>query len=112
MDTRFELSNHARLRGQQRGITNQTICFVYQEHDCQRHIGGGLRAVYLSRRRVAALREQGVRAQDLDRASGVFLVINPKNRNVITVLHDIGRRGRRYRKQHKNGHRRRRAFRN
>ena len=98
--TTYELSKHAGVRAQQRGIRLRVIALVMSHGDLRLHAGEGLVPVRLSRRRREKMAGIGVPASDMEKAAGVVLLIDPKTRTVITAMHDTGHDGRRYRNQY------------
>lgn len=95
-----DLTDHAMVRAQQRGVTHDVISLVLSEFDISLHAGEGRLNVRISRLWLAELVRSGTSARLAERAAGVVLVIDPVSSLVITVLHDHGdRAGRCYRRQ-------------
>jgi len=92
----LELTDHARARCQQRGITTELLQTVLDEADRWTPVGSGVFAGTVSRGRKPELVAKGIPAQVADRAPGIRVLA--KDNAVITVLHDHGRKGRRYRR--------------
>lgn len=93
------LTRHAVKRAQQRGIRPQVIDYVVAEADIDLHAGDGCRSYRISTRKVAVLMEAGAPAAGLDRANRVVVVWSERSGEVVTVMHDHGHSGRRYRRQ-------------
>jgi hypothetical protein len=97
---RQRLSRHALMRSQQRGIRLEMVDYVLREADIDLHAGGGCRSYCISFRKMAALLKAGAPAAWLDRAMRVVVIWSERLAEVVTVLHDHGRNGRCYRRQH------------
>ncbi len=98
MSTIPRMSRHAEIRAQQRGIRARVRELILVHHDHARPLGGGCRSIFISRRRAARLRANGLEPALLEAAIGVVLVVSADGRRVVTVLHASGARARRYRK--------------
>ena len=94
-----EFSQHAFKRGQQRGIRPDTARFVMDRADIDVNVGNGCHALRISRKELCWLKKDGFPAAMLERCLDVVLVHDPETGTVVTALHDIGKNGRRYRKQ-------------
>jgi hypothetical protein len=95
----YVLTRHAERRAQQRGISLQTIEWVLAVADILCHAGEGCISYRVSRRALSNLRQEGVAAQLIERAAGIVVLVQPQNREIVTVLHDLPHKGRRYRSQ-------------
>lgn len=97
----LELSQHAWLRAQQRGVPHAVIDMVLDHADVCVSVGSGCTALRLSKRRLS---DQDLRQDlqsDLDRAARITVVLSDDTGEVVTVMHDHGgREGRRYRRSH------------
>ncbi|MBW7848859.1 MAG: DUF4258 domain-containing protein [Rhodospirillales bacterium] len=91
-------SKHARLRSQQRGITNEVVNLVLDHFDTVLHAGDGCQTVRLSRRGLAELRNTGTDRQVIERAARIVVVMREDNWRIVTVMHDTGAE-RHYRRQ-------------
>jgi hypothetical protein len=87
------LTQHAKARVRQRGITERLASIIYEEADCERPCGGGCTALELSERRVRELRPSYGSA--VERARGVILVVSGGDGAVLTALRAA--KARRYR---------------
>jgi hypothetical protein len=96
--TDWAMSDHARTRSQQRGIRTAYIWLILGEHDVSIPCGDGCRSISISRSSLIHLCKEGFTPQLVDKVNGVTLVINERERTVVTVLHQSGRAGRHYRR--------------
>lgn len=97
---KLTLTRHAVIRAQQRGIRPQVIDCVLAQADIDLHAGDGCHSYRISNRKMAMLLKAGaLAAAVLDRAKRVVVIWSERSGEVVTVLHDYGRRGRRYRRQ-------------
>ena len=112
----FEMTNHARCRAQQRGVTHDTLNFVITHSDVWLHAGEGSKSTRISNRRLGELSREGYPGTLIERATNVVVIVDPLCGSVITVLHDQGsKKSRKYRTQwptrsHKWRHQRRRDW--
>jgi hypothetical protein len=95
----YKLTRHAQVRAQQRGIRQQTIAVILVHGDLQLHAGEGLISIRLTKRRLRGLQKTQVPAAVREKAAGIILLLDPVTETVVTVMHDVGREGRRYRRQ-------------
>ena len=96
----FEMTNHARCRAQQRGVTHDTLNFVIAHSDVWLHAGEGSKTIRLSNRRLGELSREGYPGALIERATNVEVVIDSLSGSIITVLHDQGStKSRKYRTQ-------------
>jgi hypothetical protein len=79
-------SRHAMLRLQQRAIRRETLEFVLSEADQERHVGGGCRSYWISRRELNRLRCAGRDRALLERSAKVVVVMNPVDGVVVTAM--------------------------
>ncbi len=86
-----EMTEHARRRCQQRGMTGAMVDAVIQEADIEAPMGGGCLALSVSRYRIRQLGRNGYPAALLDRVRDVGLVVSPRG-GVVTALHLFNRR--------------------
>ena len=108
MTTTYFETEHSRMRCQQRGITPNVVRLILEQADVIRHIGKGARCLHMSRQRLGSLRHELGSSQMIDRAKGVMVIVGDNN-SIVTAMHDVGRSGNAYRRQYRNGHRRRQA---
>jgi hypothetical protein len=80
---------------------------IAHEADIVRHVGGGKTSAYVSRKRKIELKREGVAPQEIERMDGIVLIISEANPSTVTCMHDLGKAARRYRRQMRNGWRRR-----
>lgn len=97
----LELSQHAAVRAQQRGVPHAVIDLVLDHADVSIPVGSGCSALRLSKRRLAGRDLRRELRSALDRAAGITLIMSDDTGEIVTVLHDHGgREGRRYRRVH------------
>ena len=97
----LELSQHASIRAQQRGVPHTVIDLVLDHADVSVPVGSGCTALRLSKRRLSDRDLRRDLSSDLDRAARVTLILSDDTGEIVTVLHDHGGRGgRRYRRAH------------
>jgi hypothetical protein len=100
MDTaKTNFSAHAMKRAQQRGVRPATIEFILGHADVDLHAGDGCRTCRISKRGAAELLRKGANVTEVDKASDIVVIVREDSGEVITVLHDFNRDGRRYRRQ-------------
>jgi len=92
-------SAHAMKRAQQRGVRPATIKFILGHADVDLHAGDGCRTYRISNRGAAKLLRKGANVTEVDKASNIVVIVREDSSEVITVLHDFNRSGRRYRRQ-------------
>lgn len=90
------LSKHAATRAQQRGVTEEILGLIWEHADWELPAGNRCRAIRCSRSCQLRLIENGVSAQLFDKVDSIVLIVGPEG--IRTVLHDIGRRGKCYRR--------------
>ncbi len=86
------LTKHAQVRAQQRGIRSQTIDMILEMGDRKVRLPGNSFAISVSKSRALDLIRLGFPAADVERATNVVAVISANGGAVITVEH----RSRRY----------------
>jgi hypothetical protein len=79
-------SDHSRLRAQQRGVTNEALQMVLFAADRNVHLGSGVRAVSLSKRKAQKLRDSGLPDAVISRATHVTLLVAEDTGVIITTL--------------------------
>ena len=80
------LTNHAKHRIQQRGITGDVVKFIMDQADKVEHSRGGANAIFVSRKRIKKLIEKKVvKPAVAEKANGVVLIEN--SGDVLTVFH-------------------------
>ena len=95
----YKFASHAQVRAQQRGIRQQIIAVVLIHADLRLHAGGGLISIRLTKNGLRGLLEAEVPAAVREKAAGIILLLDPVTKTIVTVMHDVGREGRRYRRQ-------------
>ena len=90
----FHLSKHASKRAQQRGISRRTMDLVMQRADQHREVGDGCVTCWISRRRCAQLRREGLAAAQIERAVNVVLVVQLADGVIVTTMHGYKARAR------------------
>lgn len=97
----FTLSNHAKLRANQRGITHQMISDLIAFADVEAPVGGGCTVLRVSRDRLKDRALKGELMSNPDKLGSVALIWSEESAEVVTLLVDHGgAKGRRYRKPH------------
>jgi hypothetical protein len=92
---KYAVSEHARLRCQQRGVPLHVLSALQDVADRSVPVGGGLTADSLSRRGLKWLREEGYPVPAiLERLPGLTVVQSSQG-ETVTVLHATARRYRR-----------------
>ena len=86
------LSNHAEQQAQRRGISARTLELVLSHSDRSQKLPGRARALWVSPRARARLVWLGFAAADVDRTSGVRLIVHTADDVVMTVEHATTRR--------------------
>ena len=84
MAPQSQITGHAKLRCQQRGISPSTIRLLLQHGDVITPVGGGRRAITVSRLERAAMANEGVCPQTLDRIRKLCLI--EEGQRIITVM--------------------------
>lgn len=102
----FTITEHARKRSQQRGITDDVIQFIMTNADRSVHIGDGSESLCVSHKQLDVLKSNLRSSDIIDRSKNVYLIISDEY--VKTVMHDQGPSAYPYRRQYHNGHKRRR----
>jgi hypothetical protein len=103
MVAKYEMTIHARKRAQQRGIRSRTIQFVLEHGDGMSHVGKGGVAYWLSHRKARKLWSSGLQMPLVEEAQGIIVLA--QSNHIVTVTHQTDRRGKRYRREHRNGDR-------
>ena len=81
-ETLLQLSDHAAVRLQQRGIPRRAVDLAFN-HGQAYHVGQGRSAYYLNRRSVLRSRS---RRRELSRHQGIAVILEPDTR-VVTAYH-------------------------
>lgn len=76
------LAQHA---AQRRGIASNTLEMDFAYADRARKLRGGARAVWVSRRKCAALTQHGFAPSAVDRTDGVRLIVSIEGDVIITI---------------------------
>ena len=87
-----QLSGNATRQAQRRGITFDTIDLVLNHADRSQKLPGNARALWISRKGRDRLANAGHAPADVDRSSGVRLIIAIRDDVVLTVEHATARR--------------------
>jgi hypothetical protein len=87
-----ELSNHAERQAQRRGVAPHTLDLILNHADKSRKLPGKARALWISRRGRDRLIFSGFAPSEVDRASGVRLIVDLRDDVVTTVEHMLARR--------------------
>ena len=93
----FVLSGHARERGARRNISPEIVGRVLMYADSRVHVGGGVKACMITRRRLNQLCVANP-LTEFERLESIVVLFDPANRAVITVFRAIGRASKRYRR--------------
>ncbi len=86
------LSTHATRQAQRRGITFDTIDLVLNHADRSQKLPGNTRALWISRKGRNRLTNAGLPPANVDRSSGVRLIIAIRDDVIFTVEHTTKRR--------------------
>ena len=86
------LSSHAAHQAQRRGISFETLRLVLMHSDRSQGLPGRARALWISKRKRTRLIHSGFAPSEIDKTSGVRLVINIREDIVMTVEHMRARR--------------------
>ena len=86
------LSTHAERQAQRRGISARTLDLVLNHSDRSQKRSGQARALWVSPKARARLVWLGFPAAEVDRASGVRLIVHTADDVVMTVEHATARR--------------------
>ena len=80
------LTNHAKLRVQQRGISGDVLKFIMDQADKVEYSRDGANAIFVSRKRIKKLiQKKAVKPALAEKANGVVLIEN--GGDVLTVFH-------------------------
>ena len=90
-------TDHAVHRAQARGVPKFHVHLVCANADRDPFIGGGRRALSISRKRLRTL-EREIPAGVREHLDGLAVVIDEDGRTIITILHASAKAGRRYRR--------------
>ena len=86
------LSRHAAHQAQRRGISPATVDLVLAHADRSQPLRGGARALWVSRRKRKSLTLNGFAPSEIDRVSGIRLIVSFDDDVIITVEHMLTRR--------------------
>lgn len=92
----YELSRHAAIRCQQRGVPVRVVQTLLDKADRVVPVGSGAYSRFVSKRRRRNLTAYGVPAWVVDRLESVCVVTSGET--VLTVFHRYGGKARRYRR--------------
>lgn len=96
----MSLSRHAIVRANQRGVPHALLQNLIDHADVETPVGGGCIALSISRSR---LQEEDTRrsfGSAIDRVAGLAVICSGDDGAVVTILHERGPVGRRYRAAH------------
>jgi hypothetical protein len=88
----FEFSRHSLVQARRRGISAVTLSLLLSHYDRSRKVPGLCRALWVSRKRRAALIRSGIPPADVDRLAGVRLIVGLQDDTIRTVEHTTTRR--------------------
>lgn len=92
------MSQHARLRSQQRGIPLSLVENILDHHDREAAVGDDCRVLRVSRAAARSFAVAGGNWQTAERLPRVAVVWSDRTSRVVTVIHDgANRTARRYR---------------
>jgi len=90
----FDLSEHAKVRAQQRGVSRDTIELVSRFADRRTRVPGGAVALSISAKAREKWVRGGLSATEIDRACRCVMIADLSTRSIITVEKSDGRRRR------------------
>lgn len=93
----MSLSHHASIRANQRGIPHALLQTLIEQADVETPVGGGCYALRVSRRRLQDVDVRRSFGGLADRVPKLAVVCSGDDGSIVTVLHDQGAVGRRYR---------------
>ena len=80
------LTNHAKQRIQQRGITGDVVEFIMDQADRVEHSRDGANSIFVSRKRINKLvQKKVVKPAIAEKANGVVLI--EKTGDILTIFH-------------------------
>jgi hypothetical protein len=91
LGTAVTLSQRAAHQAQRRGISSNTVELVFAHADRSRKLRGGARAVWVLRRKRAALTQHGFAPSAVERIGGVRLIVSTEGDLIITIEHMLTR---------------------
>jgi hypothetical protein len=95
----YTLSKHAQIRANQRAVLHSSIDLLFTFADIEIPAGGSCSVIRLSRKNIADGEIRRLIGSQIDRLRNIALVFNSETREVVTILHDWGKRGRKYRRR-------------
>jgi hypothetical protein len=96
----FSMSRHAITRASQRGIPHALVDALIRHCDVETPAGDGCTVLRLSRSRFNDSDLKQTMGSKVDRLKTLALVWSEASCEVVTVLHQYGADGRRYRRAH------------
>lgn len=93
----MSLSHHASVRANQRGIPHALLQTLIEQADVETPVGGGCYALRVSRRRLQDIDVRLSFGGLVDRVPKLAVICSGDDGSIVTVLHDHGAVGRRYR---------------
>lgn len=92
-------TQHAEARIQQRGVRFPALALLLQSHDTILHAGAGCVSVAISREAASELIADGHAPGVVEAAKKLVAIVDEDTGAVVTVMHDHGLNGARYRRQ-------------
>jgi len=84
----LNLTNHAKQRIQQRGITNDVVNFIMDQADKVEYSRNGANSIFVSKKRIKKLIQNKIVKPAIgEKANGVILIEN--RGEVLTVFHQV-----------------------
>jgi hypothetical protein len=93
----MSLTRHASIRASQRGIPHSLLQTLIEHADVETAVGGGCFALRVSRRRLKDAEVRRSFGASVDRVAKLAVICGGDDGSIVTVLHDWGACGRRYR---------------
>lgn len=90
-------TRHAMKRAQQRGISLTQIDAVTTHADSSRHHGNDVKAVWISKRKLARIGRPTLQGTDIDRLRGLVVLVSSDGKSVTVFRNAKARRYRRSR---------------
>lgn len=92
------LSNHAKIRANQRGIYHEMMDALLRHGDHEVSVGDGCYALQLSKRQLRDPKLKARIGSCFDRLAGLVLICCSGTGEIVTVMRDCGSAARRYRR--------------
>ena len=94
---KYNFTEHASKQAQRRGVRPGVIGFILHYADVDLEAGKGCRTHRISKKAAADLRRKGIAVKEVDRAMNVVVLV--AEGSIVTVMHDLKKHGRKYRRQ-------------